>query len=173
MNDFITLTCPSCGGKLEITEDVQQFACAHCGIEHQVNRSTSIVSISPIVEGIKSVQIGVDKTASELAIKRLKEEIDYFEKEYAKIFSNRIELILRMIGWGIIGLIGIVPLVMGLKSGEFSTILIGIFIAGFGIFVFFQAYTKRIVLNKEMKIILNKAKIKNDELFKHKKIVNG
>ncbi|MFL7795121.1 MAG: hypothetical protein AB8I69_23480 [Anaerolineae bacterium] len=29
--DSITLTCPSCGGKLQVTNDIDRFACTHCG----------------------------------------------------------------------------------------------------------------------------------------------
>lgn len=75
MTNFVTLTCPSCGGKLEITNDIEQFVCGHCGNEHIVRRGGGIIAIAPVIEGIKKVQAGTDKTASELAIKRLKEEI--------------------------------------------------------------------------------------------------
>ena len=75
MADFITLTCPSCGGKLEITNDVDRFACAHCGQEHIVKRSGGTVSLSPVVDALKKVGAGVDKTAAELAISRIQREI--------------------------------------------------------------------------------------------------
>lgn len=71
----INLTCPSCGGKLEITSDIDRFACGHCGNEMIVQRGGGIVILKPVVEGLKNVQIGVDKTASELAIVRLEQEI--------------------------------------------------------------------------------------------------
>ena len=75
MADFVTLTCPSCGGRLEITKDVERFACAHCGQEHIVKRSGGMVSLSPVVDALKKVGVGVDKTAAELAIVRLQKEI--------------------------------------------------------------------------------------------------
>ena len=53
MADFVTLTCPSCGGKLQITQDIERFACAHCGREHIVKRSGGIVSLSPIIDALK------------------------------------------------------------------------------------------------------------------------
>jgi ribosomal protein S27E len=81
MADFVTLSCPSCGGKLQITKDVERFACAHCGREHIVKRSGGIVSLSPVVDELKKVGVGVDKTASELAIVRLKDEIAYLQRE--------------------------------------------------------------------------------------------
>lgn len=75
MPDLITLSCPACGGSLEINKGLERFACAHCGTEHIVKRGGGTISVEPIVEGISKVQIGVDKTASELAIKRLQEEL--------------------------------------------------------------------------------------------------
>lgn len=42
MPDFVTLSCPTCGGQLQITKDIERFACGHCGNEHIVRgyRST-------------------------------------------------------------------------------------------------------------------------------------
>jgi DNA-directed RNA polymerase subunit RPC12/RpoP len=76
MPDFITLSCPSCGAKLEITQDVNRFACSHCGREHIVKRSGGIVSLSPVVDAINQVKTGVDKTAAELALERIPKEIE-------------------------------------------------------------------------------------------------
>ena len=75
MPEFVTLTCPSCGGKLEITEDIERFACANCGKEHLVKRGGGTILIRPITDGLAKVQTGVDRTAAELAIVRLKKEI--------------------------------------------------------------------------------------------------
>ncbi len=33
MPDFVTLSCPTCGGKLEITDNIERFACGYCGHE--------------------------------------------------------------------------------------------------------------------------------------------
>jgi lysylphosphatidylglycerol synthetase-like protein (DUF2156 family) len=65
---------------------MDRFACAYCGTEHIVKRGGGVISLAPVVEGLKKVEIGVDKTASELALKRLKEEIPQIE---AKINSIR------------------------------------------------------------------------------------
>lgn len=79
MADFVSLTCPNCGGKLEITPDLKRFACAYCGAEHIVKRGGGIVALAPVAEAIGKVQVGVDRTTSELAIKRLKDEIAALE----------------------------------------------------------------------------------------------
>ncbi|MEA5076935.1 MAG: NADH pyrophosphatase zinc ribbon domain-containing protein [Anaerolineaceae bacterium] len=42
-NDFITLTCPSCGGKLEISSNTTSLKCPNCGNEHIVRRDAGTV----------------------------------------------------------------------------------------------------------------------------------
>jgi predicted RNA-binding Zn-ribbon protein involved in translation (DUF1610 family) len=62
--DFITLSCPSCGGKLEITKDIERFACAHCGMEHLVKRTSNIVTLAPIEKAVKCPNCGRDNPDS-------------------------------------------------------------------------------------------------------------
>ena len=88
MADFVTLSCPSCGGKLEITNDVERFACAHCGREHLVKRSGGMVSLSPVVDALNRVGVGVDKTAAELAIVRLQKEIYALQVARVNLFQS-------------------------------------------------------------------------------------
>jgi DNA-directed RNA polymerase subunit RPC12/RpoP len=76
---FITLSCPSCGAKLQITNDLDRFACAFCGTEILVNRQGGTVALKPILEGIRQVRQGIDLTTSELTIRRLKDEIGELE----------------------------------------------------------------------------------------------
>jgi hypothetical protein len=75
MGVFITLTCPTCGGKLQITSDVERFACAHCGNEHLVRRGHGVVSLVPVVRSLDGLRSATDRTASELAIRRIQGEI--------------------------------------------------------------------------------------------------
>jgi DNA-directed RNA polymerase subunit RPC12/RpoP len=82
MPDYVNLTCPSCGGRLQVTNDLERFACGYCGHELLVRRGGGIVSLAPVVEGldrvaagVAQVRTGVDRTASELAIPRLEKEI--------------------------------------------------------------------------------------------------
>jgi hypothetical protein len=49
MQNLITLSCPSCGNKLQITEDIDRFACAECGNEHIVIRSGGVVALKPVM----------------------------------------------------------------------------------------------------------------------------
>jgi len=81
MSDFITLTCPSCGGRLEITKSIERFSCAHCGTEHMVKRGGGIVHLEPVLEKVSE---GVGKTASELALTRLEKEIESIQIKIKK-----------------------------------------------------------------------------------------
>ena len=48
--ETIRLTCPTCGARLEATEDIDRFACLHCGNEVLVTRrggTPSIESLTP------------------------------------------------------------------------------------------------------------------------------
>ena len=85
MTEFVTLSCPSCGGKLQITNDIEQFVCGYCGSEHIVRRGGGIIALAPVIESITKVQTGTDKTASELAIKRLREELGVLRLEAKKL----------------------------------------------------------------------------------------
>jgi predicted RNA-binding Zn-ribbon protein involved in translation (DUF1610 family) len=86
--DFITLSCPSCGGGLQLTDDIERFACAHCGQQHIVRRQGGTVSLSPVLRELGRIHAGVDKAASELAIVRIKEEIVALEQEKGKLIGK-------------------------------------------------------------------------------------
>jgi DNA-directed RNA polymerase subunit RPC12/RpoP len=75
MSEFITLTCSSCGGALEITSDTEQFVCQYCKRKHIIKRSGGTI----FLDGLAQVITGVDRTGSEMAIVRLKEEIPALE----------------------------------------------------------------------------------------------
>jgi predicted RNA-binding Zn-ribbon protein involved in translation (DUF1610 family) len=167
MTEFITLSCPSCGGRLEVTEDIEQFACAHCGTEHRVRRSANTVSLTPLVEGIKNVQTGVDKTASELAIKRLKGEIKSLEKEFVHSYATRKRLASMMLIWGVICFGGILLAVYG----DISGVVIGLLISGYCVYQIYRNYTKRSDISTKMENDLGKARKKSRQLKKHQKMV--
>jgi ribosomal protein S27AE len=81
MLEMIKLACASCGASLEVAKDVDHLACGHCGAQFVVRRSGAAISLAPIVEGLKRVEVGIDRTASELAIARLNRELVDYERE--------------------------------------------------------------------------------------------
>jgi hypothetical protein len=88
MPNFVTLACPSCGGKLQITNDIERFACAHCGNEHLVKRSGGVISIAPIMDSLAKIQEDTDRTAAELAISRLNNELIALEERKEKLIKH-------------------------------------------------------------------------------------
>jgi uncharacterized membrane protein YidH (DUF202 family) len=88
MAAFVSLSCPSCGGKLQITPDIQRFACAHCGREQIVQRGEGTISLSPVVDAIHKVQVGVNQTAAELAIVRLQKELPEIQAQRSQLAIN-------------------------------------------------------------------------------------
>lgn len=74
MADFITLACPSCAGQLKVTEDMDRFACRHCGREHLVKREAGHVELAPVVKHIERMSRTLDRQATELAIRRLRDD---------------------------------------------------------------------------------------------------
>lgn len=78
---FVPLSCQNCGGKLEVYEDMTRFACAHCGSEMIAEHRGSTVILKSVQEAIQKVQSGTEKTAAEVAIVRLRQEISEKNQE--------------------------------------------------------------------------------------------
>lgn len=136
MSPFVTLSCPSCGGKLQITEDIDRFACAHCGQEHIVKRSGGIVTLAPVVDAIKRVEVGVDKTAAELAMARLEREIHDTGTERNRLAAESprpgsVADLLGITGLGIGILTLACTIVLGLSQGWGS--IGGVIVIGVGL----------------------------------------
>ncbi len=74
MSDFVTLSCPNCGGKLQVTPDIDRFACSHCGVEQIVKRGGGIISLSPVIDAIAKVQSSVDIIAEDVRTRRENEK---------------------------------------------------------------------------------------------------
>ncbi|MCW5844645.1 MAG: hypothetical protein KIT77_25565 [Caldilinea sp.] len=68
---MVTLTCPSCGSKLQITNDIERFACSSCGNEHIVRRSGGAVSVTPIISGMNEIGAKIDRVSLQLEIQNL------------------------------------------------------------------------------------------------------
>jgi Fe2+ transport system protein B len=141
MSDFITLSCPVCTGQLQITEDLERFACAYCGTEHIVRRTPGTVSLQPLVQGIEKVQKGVDRTAYELAISRLEREIAAIDKQISKTQAERDRLgdaasdALRIIASGAVifaAALGMLFLFSGDGGGPIVMLVVGLAIVARG-----------------------------------------
>jgi predicted RNA-binding Zn-ribbon protein involved in translation (DUF1610 family) len=78
MAEFITLTCPTCGGKLQITEDIERFQCSHCGNDHLVKRFGGTITIAKIEIGLhpKSSQYDCPICGDSSSVQKVTEVVD-------------------------------------------------------------------------------------------------
>ena len=72
---ILSMNCASCSAPLEIKPETTQFVCAYCGSAQIVDRSGGTVTLNLVAETLGKVQQGTDRTASELALVRLKKEL--------------------------------------------------------------------------------------------------
>lgn len=133
MIDCISMSCPNCGAKLEVAHDGERLACGHCGTESMVRRRGGAVSLRPVVEAIRRVQSGTDRTAAELAIARLRHDQEAVKaKQAARHAATRGETVALLFGLGFafIGLIVLAtdsPGARESRSGAIGFIVIGAF----------------------------------------------
>jgi predicted RNA-binding Zn-ribbon protein involved in translation (DUF1610 family) len=134
MSEFITLTCPSCGGKLEITKDIERFACAHCGREHVVRRAGSTISVAPVVDAIGRVGSGVDRTASELALARIQQEIHGLRRKESDLIGGTPRPQVSPLAFFMIplGLLLAVVAVLTVQDNGFTPVVFSILMVGLG-----------------------------------------
>ena len=135
-SDFITLICPNCGGKLQISNIQDIFTCNFCGNEHLIRRNNGNVSLEPVVQVIKKVKTVVVKTPSELAIIRLKDELGELNSEIQAIRNSENPkgkfLIIFMMSLGIIVLCMAAPFIPIMMDED---VIIWILIFGLLLFV--------------------------------------
>lgn len=84
----VSLKCTSCGAALDITPDLDTFSCAYCGHRLLVQRSGGTISLKTLEEAVSRVQHGTDRTASELAVRRLQDDVASAKHEIEKIEKN-------------------------------------------------------------------------------------
>lgn len=114
MLDVTALTCPSCGGKLKVTQDADRFVCIHCGTEQIVRRDDDAIALASTSQELAEVKEELGKKTSELAIGRLEEEIEALRKDVAQVDGAHG----HAIAWCIIGVVGLVALVILLLTAS-------------------------------------------------------
>ncbi len=184
-SDFITLSCPNCGGSLAITQDIERFACRYCGYEHIVRRSGGVVSLEPVMQvmgqihasvnqvslGMDRIGISAEKQAAEQAIIRLNQEIEDINKQLVQLRSAKESTI----GAGIF-MIALALVIVGLGFwqwfGEDNTGL-GVGLSCFGSFIFVLSTVLLISLStwKKGPLLKKSLQQKQEELGKKYEIV--
>jgi DNA-directed RNA polymerase subunit RPC12/RpoP len=138
MSAILTLKCPDCGASLEISPDMDSFACGYCGSQQIVQRRGGTVSLKLVTDAIAKVQAGTDRTASELALQRLEKEIAAADKDCQQIERTIKEdenrhngLIGNRVLFGILGVLGgsLVACTLNVEIGV-TGILVGLLLLG-------------------------------------------
>lgn len=60
---------------MKITPDLENFACAYCGVEYMVKRDEGTIALQPLVDELKKMSTSLEKAASQIEINRLNLEI--------------------------------------------------------------------------------------------------
>jgi hypothetical protein len=82
MSNLITLTCPSCGGRLEVTNNTERYVCAHCGNAHIVDPIRQTVQLKAQLKAL----------TTEKDIQRVQEEIADLKKQREQLRGDLTEL---------------------------------------------------------------------------------
>lgn len=118
---MIRLTCATCGAKLEITNDIDRFACSFCGNEFIVQRTGGIVSLKPVVDELRKISANTrisadsneitaentDVLAAEAKLKILRKKLKEAQKEKDSI-NNESRDSTSGCGCGCTGCLGII-----------------------------------------------------------------
>jgi outer membrane murein-binding lipoprotein Lpp len=177
MAKFVTLSCPTCGGKLEITEDIDRFACGNCGNEHIVIRRGGIVSIAPVIEELQKIGGGTDRTASELAIKRLTNEIHQLRSEIRDAKSREPSGCASITWWTfivsgiVIGFLGIISIIVGQEGIGLGALIFGLFLLVAGLMGRNQLPDQIKEINSIVESLEKQVAEKQEELEQHRRIV--
>lgn len=115
----IPMKCTSCGGALEVGPEMESFSCGYCGTPLQVERKGGTVALKMVAEGLRAVQAGTDKTAAELALKRLDGELAAVRRQMAEIMQDRRPVEKMSLMFYLLGSAALFIMLVGLIAGVF------------------------------------------------------
>jgi len=169
--ETVRLTCPGCGAKIEVTEDLSRFACAYCGNEVLVNRAGGAVSLIPVLEEVRD---GAARTASELAIKRLSGDIEKLLRQREPVAKD----VGGFFGDVVLGVGGILAVVAGVwmlvQNTSYECFGWPLVLGGFlGVAYFLGQWAKVGDARTELERLDTLIKDKRAELDRHNEIVKG
>ena len=85
---FISLNCTSCGGILEVYDDMERFACGYCGTEIEVQRRGG----TAVLKEVTAVYTGgLHQANNSTDLVRLREEFQNLSKRREVMLHDKIE----------------------------------------------------------------------------------
>ena len=126
MDNVVELKCQNCGSKLQVYDDMDRFPCSYCATELIAQRRGGTILLKRVAEAIEGVKLSSDKTAAELSIARLNNELAQLKSQklraWVPVSSPSVDRRLSLLfaaGFAIVGILllpaggfGIVPLFM-------------------------------------------------------------
>ncbi len=124
MSTLITLTCPSCGGRLEVTNKAEQYVCVHCGNAHMIDPGVRAQSLAKEVE---QMRLKMDIRQAEEDLTTLRERQAAIEAQLGAERDTRKFMLLLI--WAM----PIVVVVLGLVEGATleSTLFLALVLVSF------------------------------------------
>ena len=180
----LTLKCSNCAGDLEITNQMECFACGYCGAQQTVIRQGGTVRLEPVVDAIQRVQAGTDKTAAELAMKRLKEEIYLLEQKKGQRTEEAMrEFYVRMSGLKTVSAFVLIIAIFGSLGGYAVTqyaivVFAGVFVI-LAVAVYYMGKKQKVDaeieerLNHDLKIIESQLVAARRKMHQQKRIAES
>lgn len=149
---FINLNCANCAAKLDVYDDMERFACGHCGTDWIAQRRGGTVALKAVTEAIQKVQIGTDKTAAELALLRLGREWAWLYEDWKRLTlladgirsrSSNLKGISLMLG-SVGAFLGVSLLIIGLLTGYGQGAFFGLLMLGGSLAWIYRSWTRSI-----------------------------
>jgi hypothetical protein len=110
---IISLKCPSCGGGLAVRRQDDVLSCRYCGGTAQVvHHGGQPVSLAPVLAALSRVQLSTDRTAAELAVRRLKEDLAAVDDQLDQLHHRE-----RRAGSGVMGAFALGGMSLVLRNG--------------------------------------------------------
>jgi ribosomal protein S27E len=158
---FIKLSCENCGGELEIYDDMDRFACGHCGAAFAIQRRGGTIVLKLLTEATPKAPSGADR-ASEPVLTRLKQEAESLTKRCEAMLSEWSERKKKayIIGVSLL-LIGVVVV----RSGYGLVVGLSVMLAGIFTVSYIRRHDKKVLA--DARELHNKIDVLNGRIQDH------
>lgn len=136
--------------------DLDQITCVYCGVAQVVRRNQGIIGLKRVEGAISRVQSGTDRTAIELAIRRIKDDLadarnkkSDFDKKLDDLGQGVISNLIRAIVFGLIGLLLLI-------CSPWNYALLSFLITGFLVWHWHQSNQSHTIMIRFSTRVLNK-----------------
>lgn len=129
--NLITLKCSNCSASLKLSDKLNRFICNYCGTEQLLSHNASGFFFKRLEEKMESLEKATEKGNAELALKRLREDMDCKTRQLEAVHEEKVDSL---------------HLLKGKRESAITTAVVATFFqaiilkvdSGIGIYLFFQ-----------------------------------